>query len=67
MRMYAGVRSTGTSDIDFMIEELAECRVKLALNGSKFRLNLPSVEVGAVVRDRQLEVPHLMGYSMGLG
>src|SRR5215510_8168055 len=50
-----------------MIEELAKCRLKLALNRSKLRLNLPTVEVRAVVRDSQLEVPHMMAYSTGLG
>jgi glycosyltransferase involved in cell wall biosynthesis len=61
------VCSTRTSDVDFMIEELAKCRLKLALNRSKLRLNLPTVEVCAVVRDSQLEVPHMMAYSTGLG
>src|SRR5262245_56797569 len=67
MRMNTCVCSTRTSDIDFMIEELAKCRLKLALNRSKLRLNLPPVEVRAVVCDGQLEVPHMMAYSMGLG
>src|SRR5262245_42891708 len=67
MRMNTCVRSTRTSDIDVMIEELAECHLKLALNRSKLGLNLPPVKVCAVVRDSQLEVSHMMAYSMGLG
>src|SRR5262245_10522475 len=67
MRMNTCVRPTRTGDIDVMIEELAECQLKLALNRSKLGLNLPPVKVRAVVRDSQLEVSHMMAYSMGLG
>jgi hypothetical protein len=34
------------------------------LNGSKLRLDLPAVEVRAVVCESQLEVPHSIGYSI---
>src|SRR5262245_9803735 len=67
MRMDASVRPAGSSDIHVMIEQLLECRLKLALNCSKLRLHLPSVKVSTVVGDGQLEVPHPMRYSMCLG
>jgi hypothetical protein len=37
------------------------------LNGSKLRLDLPAMELGAVIRESQLEVAHSIGYSMRLG
>ena len=52
---------------DIVIEELPQRSLKLTLNRPKLRLNLPAVEVRAVVCKCQLEVPHSIGYSMGLG
>ena len=50
-----------------MIEEFLKGLLELALNRAQLRLNLPPVELRAVVGKSQLEVPHSIGYSMGLG
>jgi glycosyltransferase involved in cell wall biosynthesis len=50
-----------------VIEQLLERRLELTLYGSQLRLHLPTVKVRTVIGDRQLEVPHPMGYSMCLG
>ena len=67
MRMHAGIGSARTGDVHVMIEEFLKRLLKFALNGSQFRLNLPSMEVGAVICEGQLEVPHPIGYSMCAG
>src|SRR5262245_49560812 len=65
--MHTRIGSPGSCNVDVVVEKLAKRRLKLALNRAQLRLNLPPMEVGAVVSDCQLEVPHSMGYSMCLG
>jgi glycosyltransferase involved in cell wall biosynthesis len=67
MRVNTGVCAAGTEDVHFMIEELLKSFLKLALNGTKIRLDLPSMEIRAVIGKSQLEVPHSIGYSMWIG
>jgi glycosyltransferase involved in cell wall biosynthesis len=62
-----GISTTGTGDRHIVIEKLPQRLLKLALDGSKLRLNLPAVKIRAVVGECQLEVPHSIGYSMWLG
>src|SRR6185436_17521616 len=65
--MHPGIRSSGPRDFHFVIEEPAQRQLKVTLNGTKVRLDLPVVEVCTVVCESQLEVPHSIGYSMCLG
>ena len=58
MSVDARVGSSRTGDQDIVIEEFSECLLKLSLNGWKLRLDLPSVEFGAVIGKCKLEVPH---------
>ena len=60
----AGVCAPRTGDLKLMIEQLLMSRLEFALNRSHLRLNLPAMEVRAVVCQSQLEVPHSIGYSM---
>ncbi len=63
----AGISPARTRHLYLMIQKLLKGLVKLALNGSELWLNLPAVELRAVVCKSQLEVPHSLGYSMCLG
>lgn len=65
--MNTGIGSSRSGHVDFVIEEFLKRGLQFALDGSQLRLNLPSVKVRAVICERQLEVPHPMGYSMCLG
>ena len=58
MSVDARVGSSRTGDPDIVIEEFSECLLKLALNGWKLRLDLPSMEFSAVVGKCELEVLH---------
>ncbi len=67
VRVNAGIGSAGTGDVHIMIEKLLKNLLELPLNRPKARLNLPAMELRAVVCESQLEVPHSIGYSMCLG
>jgi glycosyltransferase involved in cell wall biosynthesis len=67
MRVNPGVGAAGACDCDVMVEEFPQRPLKLTLDGPKLWLNLPAVEVRAVIGKCQLEVTHSIGYSMGLG
>src|ERR1051326_4578001 len=64
MCMNTRVGPARTIDVHFMIEQLLKNFLEFALNGSDIRLNLPSVKVGTIIGESQLEVPHPIGYSM---
>ena len=64
MRVNTRVCPAGTEDVHIMIEQFLKGFLKLALNGPKIRLDLPSMEIRAVIGKSQLEVPHSIGYSM---
>ncbi len=65
VRVDARVGSAGAGNADVVIEEFLKGLLKLALDRAQVRLNLPPVELRAVVGQSQLEVPHSIGYSMG--
>ena len=65
VRVDARIGSAGTRNADVVIEEFVKGLLKFALNRAQVRLNLPPVELRAVVGQSQLEVPHSIGYSMG--
>ena len=67
MGMNACVGPAGTDNVYLVIEKLLKGLLKLALNRWQMGLNLPAVEICAVVSESQLEVPHSIGYSMCLG
>jgi len=58
------VGTAGTEDIHIVIEQLLKSFRQLALNCTEIGLDLPSMEIGAVICKSQLEVPHSIGYSM---
>jgi glycosyltransferase involved in cell wall biosynthesis len=47
-----------------MVEQFLEGLLQFALNRSQLRLNLPSMKVGTIVSECELEVPHPIGYSI---
>jgi hypothetical protein len=65
--MNTRVGPAGTSHIHIVVEKSLKGLLELPLNRAQMRLNLPAVEVGPVIGKSQLEVPHLIGYSMCLG
>src|SRR5215831_10563508 len=58
MGMDTGICSTRPDYVYRMIEQFREGFFELPLNGRKLGLYLPSVELGTVVGECQLEVPH---------
>ncbi len=44
--------------MDFVIEQLSQYTLQLALYGRAVRLNLPTVKWSAIVSNGELEVPH---------
>ena len=62
--MNTGVRPPGTRHINGMIEEFFEGSLQGPLHRREIGLDLPSVELGAIVCKGQLEVPHRFGYSI---
>jgi|ERR1051326_1997431 hypothetical protein len=58
MGVNAGVRAAGPKDIHLVVEQLLKSFLKVPLNGSEIRLNLPSVKACAVIGNSQLEVAH---------
>src|SRR5712692_2185851 len=57
-RMNPGVGASGTMQNDVLLCEPSQHFNNFALDGGLARLNLPAVEIGAVVGDGKLEIAH---------
>ena len=58
MSVNTRIRPSGPGHGHLVVEQLLKCLLQLALDRSKLRLDLPSVEICTVISKCQLEVPH---------
>jgi len=57
-RMDTGIRATGARQLHIFLGQAAQHGDNLALDRRFIRLNLPAVEIGAVVGNREFEIAH---------
>src|SRR5262245_28156293 len=62
--MYTRIGPSRTGDDDFVVEQLLDGLLQRSLDCGEIGLDLPTVKVCTVVGQRQLEVPHRIGYSI---
>jgi len=57
-RMDAGIRPAGAVHHDFLLRDLAECRMQRALDSRQAGLELPAMEISPLIGDGKFEIAH---------